>query len=203
MIHSTFTSLTFLALFASERPAEFRHDPERIATIAIAAERAQSAVIAQWHRHPRLLGAALAVTVLRESNLLEGVHSGEVRGPTDDVCLVQINRGNTIWRNWAESRDALAGLDIVPTSACLGAGLETLMAMDRYCAQRPRRNWLAQMFSGYAGTRCRLTGDALSRAAETNRLAWTDWQPTDAHAQAVAWALNSERVAFVEGLTRI
>lgn len=191
-----FTAATFLALFASERPAEFRHDPERIAVIAIAAERAQSDQMASWRRHPRMLGATLATVVLFESNLREDVHSGTTRSATDDVCLVQVNRTNTLWAHWAPSRDALAGIDIEPTTDCLGTGFQTLITWDRYCSKRkPRRNWLEAMLSGYAGDRCHPSKSSKLRAREANRLAWTNWQPTDSHLQALAWARRSELLA--------
>jgi hypothetical protein len=188
-----FTAITFLTLFASERPAEFRHDPERIAVVAIAAERAQSDLMAQWHRHPRMLGATLATVVLFESGLRENVHSGATRSSTDDVCLVQINHTNQLWRGRVETREDLAGVDLLPTSWCLATGIETLIAWDQYCSKRhPKRNWLEAMLSGYAGDRCHVSKDSTMRAREANRLAWTNWQPIESHMRAIAWALNSE-----------
>jgi hypothetical protein len=191
-----FTAATFLALFASERPQEFRHDPERIATIALAAERVQSDQMASWRRHPRMLGATLATVVLFESNLREDVHSGATRSRTGATCLAQINPTNPLWKQWANSLDDLAGIDLAPTAWYLGTGIETLVAWDQFCSKRhPRRNWLEAMLSGYAGDRCHVSKDSKRRAKEANRLAWTNWKPTDSHLQAIAWVLKSERLA--------
>jgi hypothetical protein len=194
----TFTAMTFLAVFASERPAEFRRDPERIATIAIAAERAQSALIATWRRSPRLLGASMAATVLEESWLVEAVHDGTRRSQTGDTCLMQVSPVNERWQRWG-TIDALAGIDLAPTTRCLLAGTNTLIDYDRYCSRRKQGgDWLRRMVSGYAGTSCKVTELATKRAQLTNRIAWTNWQPTESHRQAIAWTLTSERLAMEE-----
>jgi hypothetical protein len=192
MTWPAFTALAFLAALASERPAEFRHDPERIATIAIAAERAQSATIASWRRHPRLLGASMIATSIGESGLTNEIHMGAVRGGEGEICLMQIHPVNALWKRWGEFEN-LAGVEIELTAHCLVTGAETLIGFDRYCSRKGNRDWLRRMFSGYSGASCRVTELATNRAALTNRIAWTNWQPTDSHRQAIAWALRSER----------
>jgi hypothetical protein len=176
-----FTSLTFLVALAHERPAIYRADPERVAVVAVAAERAQSALIAQWHRHPRMLGALVLEGILAESSLDVRVHSGERLGLAGEVCLMQIGVSNPLWMPYADSREALAGLDVESTTACILTGIETLIAADRACSTRhPRRNWLQMTWQRYrTGYSCRITETGKLRARETNRLAWTDWQPTD------------------------
>jgi hypothetical protein len=116
MIWLPFTELTFLALFASERPREFARNPERVAAVAIAAERAHSAMIAQWPHHPRLLGGVIAWAILAESGIDEAVHDGSKLGLAGEVCLMQISPGNGLWQGITESREALAGVAIHETS---------------------------------------------------------------------------------------
>lgn len=192
-----FTAMTFVTVFATEEPFVFRHDPERVAAVAIAAERAQSTLMATWHRQPRMLGAELSVAILRESHLDERVHSGDRRGAVGETCLMQVLPSNQRWDQWSDSLEGIVGTEIGPTTACLLTGLSTLIDADRACSSRyPRRNWLRMTWAAYASGSCVGASD-ISRSREklTNRIAWTNWQPTESHRQALAWAMMSEKVA--------
>jgi hypothetical protein len=178
MTWPAFTAAAFLAALAHERPAAYRADPDRVATVAQAAECAQSALMAQWHRHPRLFGALILEGILAESSLDSRVHSGDRRGLAGEVCLMQIGVSNGYWQTWAESREELAGVEVEPTTRCILSGIETLLAADRYCSTRnPKRNWLQMTWQHYrTGYSCHMTKTGKDRASETNRLAWTDWE---------------------------
>ena len=175
-----FTAVTFLVALAHEAPVVYAQDPNRIAVIAVAAERAQSEILPQWERHARLLGAGIIVAALSESRLDASVHAGSRRGLQGEICLTQIHPINASWRTYAPSFEALAGIDIESTSWCLATGARTLMSMDRRCHMNGyRSHWLASMWTAYQfGGRCRPSDEGRKRASLTNRIAWTDWRAT-------------------------
>jgi hypothetical protein len=187
-----FTALTFLTAFAHERPRQFRDAPERIAMVAIATEVAQADVMARWHHHPRMLGAVIIEAILAESGLDQDVHSGLRRGRAGEICLMQIAPVNIAWQPFSDSFDALAGVEFEPTSECIMAGVKTLLAADLRCTRKhPKGNWVRVLWTGYQYSAYCFGGKyAKERERETNRIAWTRWEPKDQHIDALDAASN-------------
>lgn len=169
----------YLALFAAEAPAQFKNDPQRIATIAVAAARAEKKLIGSFP-HPKMLGPALATTILSESGLKSGIHAGTVRGKAGEICLGQIHPTNKIWERWAPSFESLGGAGIVWTEFCLLSVADTLASSLRYCAKRRYfTNWAPAMFTMYHyGGKCWLSPHGFPRARRMARIAATRWVPT-------------------------
>jgi hypothetical protein len=180
VIFGAFTAASFLALFATQEPAVYRDNPERVAVIAVASERAQADLMPHWTRHPRLLGASLAVVALGESHLAESVHDGSRRGAVGEACLAQVHPINGHWRPYAASFEGLVGVGIDETTDCLSTGLATLVAADQQCTRQGyRTHWLSAMMTAYQfGGRCRPSKTGRERAEKANRWAWQEWTPT-------------------------
>jgi hypothetical protein len=195
MILPAFTEVTFLVMLAHEMPGEYAKDPERFAVIAMAAKAAQDELLPSWHRDPRLLGAAIATGIRKESGGWESVHDGSLNGKAGEICLMQIHPTNTRWKHWAPSFEALAGVDLQATTWCLLTGGKSLISAASYCmARNYRRNWAPAMWTMYHyGDRCWLSPEAKARTALMNRLAYTDWKPTDEQLEVLAWAKKNQR----------
>ena len=178
---NVFTAAMYLAAIAHEMPEQYEQDPERMALIAVAAEHVQTEQLESWRAHPKQLAGALVTALLYESRAARKVHSGEVLGPTGDICLMQIHPSNGTWRQYADSFRQLAGLSYEATVRCINTGVRTLVTSLNYCASRgyTGKRWAKAMWSKYAfGRKCWLYKQAPARAARTERVAWQEWRPT-------------------------
>lgn len=186
---SAFTAAMFLAALAHEVPTQYEQDPERLATVAVAFELEQRALLPTWtklKRPERELGAAVLTAMREESGLKLAVHDGSKRSRTRDICLMQINPGNPTWKKYAPSFEHLAGVGLAATRLCVATGMATLVAGVSYClAHRYYTNWRQAMWSAYALGRCWISRSAFKRAALQQRLASHDWQPTPRMRQLV------------------
>jgi hypothetical protein len=170
-------------MFSEMRPSEYASDPYRIATIAVAIERAQITLAPKWGRDPRLLGAALATAVIKESGTWESVHSGEKRGGAGEICLVQIHPTNRKWvKAGAPSFESLGGVGPQSTEWCILSGAHSLVDGSRFCSKRKyRTKWALAMWTMYHyGSRCWISPGAKGRTQLMQKIATTPWKPTTA-----------------------
>ena len=187
----TWTAATLLAAFQSLAPAEYAKDPPRFATIAVAGESVVAEYGQRFVKGPRMLGAAVATAIRKESAFWLDVHDGSRVGPSGEVCLVQIHPSNPHWqRVGAPLREALAGTDYESTRWCLATGAVSLSSALSHCwAQRFWKNWAQAMWTQYHyGNRCWLSPHAYKRTAMMRRIAYTRWEPTQEHRRLVAEA---------------
>lgn len=190
-----FTAGAFLALFAHEEPAVYAADPGRVARVAIAAEQAQQPYLELWPQSDRSLGASVSAAIILESHLAESIHDGSKRGRAGEVCLVQINPINAMWKRVASTFDSLAGTGVEATVRCLRAGIETMQFGVRWCLKRHyKTNWIRAMWTFYRwGDRCWQSGAATERTKLTQRLLAAHWKPT----KEMLAVLESERALLL------
>lgn len=184
---SAWTAAVFLAALAHAVPSQYKKEPHRIATIAVAAELAQTELLKRWPYASQELGGAFVTAIVFESAALRSVHAGTLRSRTGDLCLVQINRRNPAWRKYVTEFDELGGVDLESTMKCLLVGGESLIRAARYCrAKRYFTNWRRALWTAYAtGSVCWGYRGAIPRSAHHQRMAWTKWQPTEEHIRFV------------------
>lgn len=105
---------------------------ERWGTIAIAIERVANDPPPAWRRSWATVGLVRGlVTIARaESAFWRSVHEGRLRGPSGEVCLVQV-MPSTAHRLGVDP-ESLVGLDVDATERCFRAGAELLgLAVER------------------------------------------------------------------------
>lgn len=175
-----YTAEEYIAIFANKAPKEYAKNPERIARVALGAEKAELKLRLRFPQRA-LLGAILAATSLKESGLWESVHDGSRRGPSGEICLMQIHPVNTQWKAWAPSFESLAGTTVAATELCFLAGGQSLTsALNRCWARKYHKNWLEAMFTSYHySAKCWLSPHAHERARFVRGIAATKWAATD------------------------
>ena len=178
-----FTAVIYLAIFAQERPREYNAAPERLAVVAVAAERTQAALLPKWRHSPAQFAGALTSAIIHESGLDAKVHSGE--NHRNGHCLTQIHHTNRIWeRVGAPSYDALLGTDLQATIWCLSTGALSLIYGVNHCHKRHYfTHWQRAMWTMYAtGHRCApWSRQSNKRTYLQNKIAHTKWVPTIEH----------------------
>lgn len=173
------TAVAILAALAAQRPTEYRDDPQRIATIAVAIEESSES---------EFIRGALATAAIKESGLWRSVHTGERRGRAGEICLVQIHPVNIRWkRTTAPSFEALAGTGLEATRWCFQTAAMHLAEGVRYCRKRRYiRNLVPAMWTFYHVSKCWLSPHAFERAALQSKISSTRWVVTPEHERLVA-----------------
>lgn len=189
---AAFTAAMFLAALSQEVRTQYEQDPERIAIIAIAAERAQSEMTTKWRHLPNELSGAIVAGIITESGARADIHDGTRRGLDGDICIMQIHRGNGNWKKFVTAFDQLAGHSVASTKLCILTGITTLSRGLNYCLNRNyKTNWGQAMWTMYRfGHKCWLADDAYKRTGLMNKIAWTKWEPTDEHRALIKAALE-------------
>jgi hypothetical protein len=150
-----------LRLFPTPEPV-----PPRYETTAEALATVHAEFLPRWRRsgdEP----AAVQLTVIRfESGFLEGVHGGSIRGPSGEICLMQIHPSNGLWKRYAPSFESLAGTDLASTERCLRSGTASLVWSLNHCLKRRYyKNAIPALFSSYhLGGKCWASPERFKRA---------------------------------------
>ena len=167
MTHAAFLTVLQL-MFPTQDPSELA----RYSTEAQALATAHAEFLPKWPRGGTELAAAQLTIIRFESGNLLGVHDGSIRGPSGEVCLMQIHPTNGTWRKYSDSFEALAGVDLEATTACIRTGTASLVwAANRCIGQRYRKNWAPAMMSSYhLGGQCWASPERFKRAMAMRNL---------------------------------
>lgn len=126
----------------------------------------------RWRGPKEELIPAMITAMLWNGPLWRGVHSGERVGSNGARCLMDIDRGNPLWKNHVERFEDLGGLSLGETVQCMRVGTETLVVSLGYClARRYRTNLRPAMWSMYAtGSKCWIHRQAKARSRTMGRV---------------------------------